>query len=45
MTAITRRRALFGAAALASVYPILRSSPAAAQAPAGPFISGSGPDP
>lgn len=40
MIAITRRRALFGAATLASVYPILRSSPALAQgapAAAGPF--------
>jgi len=41
MIAITRRRALFGAATLASIYPILRSSPALAQgapaAAAGPF--------
>ena len=36
MTTMTRRHALFGAAALAAVYPILRGSPALAQA-AGPF--------
>ena len=30
MTTLTRRRALLGAAALATAYPILRSSPALA---------------
>jgi Fe-Mn family superoxide dismutase len=37
MTILTRRRALLGAAALATAYPILRTSPALAQAAAGPF--------